>query len=152
MFFLIINGCGTRAAARAPGTAKDTAAGALRSIEALLWHVNYGCLNARKDSGINIDLVPAEEVEMDETRSFAGGKSRQRRLWRAADHNTGEPPAFHFGTREYKNLSGRLRLLKPYEIKTVYSDDHFACKSRVTEARRLRASETPKRQKGTICR
>ncbi|MDR0637519.1 MAG: IS1 family transposase [Spirochaetaceae bacterium] len=71
---------------------------------------------------------------MDETRSFAGGKSRQRRLWRAADHKTGEPPAFHFGTREYKNLSGRLRLLKPYEIKAVYSDDHFACKSRVTES------------------
>ncbi|MDR0758962.1 MAG: hypothetical protein LBF74_02485, partial [Treponema sp.] len=39
---------------------------------------------------------------------------------------------FHFGTREYNNLEELLKLLKPFEIKTVYSDNNFAYKSRIT--------------------
>jgi transposase-like protein len=37
VFFLIVNGCGTRATARALGIAKGTVTDALRSIEAPLW-------------------------------------------------------------------------------------------------------------------
>jgi insertion element IS1 protein InsB len=41
---------------------------------------------------------------------------------------------FHFGTREYNNREELLKLLKPFEIKTVYSDNNFAYRSRITES------------------
>jgi insertion element IS1 protein InsB len=71
---------------------------------------------------------------MNEMRGFAGDKSNQYRLWRAIDHNTGDPPAFHFGIREHKNPDALLEMLKPFDIKTVHSDDNFAYKSRITES------------------
>jgi transposase-like protein len=45
MFFLIVNGSGTRATARAPGINKGTVTNALKGIEALLWYVNYDYIN-----------------------------------------------------------------------------------------------------------
>jgi IS1 family transposase len=63
-------------------------------------------------------------------RSFAGGKSHQYWLWRATDHNTGGLPAFHFGTREHKNLDGLLALLRPFDINIVYSDNNYAYRPR----------------------
>lgn len=134
IFFFIVNGCGTRATARLLGIAKDTVTSALRSMEAQLWYVNYDYLESHKNEKTSIDLVPVKEAEMDEMWSFAGDKSRQCWLWWAIDHNTGEPLAFHFGTREHKNLEELLRLLKPFDINTVYSDNNFAYKSRVTES------------------
>jgi insertion element IS1 protein InsB len=68
---------------------------------------------------------------MDEMWGFVGGKSHQYWLWWAIDHSTGEPPAFHFGTREYENLDKLLSLLKPFDIKVVYADNNFAYQSRV---------------------
>jgi insertion element IS1 protein InsB len=67
---------------------------------------------------------------MDEMRSFVGGKSHQYWLWRATDHNTGEPLAFHFGTREHKNLDELLTLLRPFDINIVYSDNNYAYRPR----------------------
>jgi insertion element IS1 protein InsB len=78
--------------------------------------------------------VAVNEAEMDEMWSFAGDKSNQYWLWRAIDHNTGDPLAFHFGTREHKNSDALLEMLKPFDINIVYSDDNFAYKSRVTES------------------
>jgi transposase-like protein len=80
IFFLTVNGSGTRATARTLGIAKDTVTDALRSIEAWLWYVNYDYLNSRGE-GIEVELVPVHEVEMDEMWSFVGDKSHQYWLW-----------------------------------------------------------------------
>ncbi|MDR0760776.1 MAG: hypothetical protein LBF74_11840 [Treponema sp.] len=58
IFFMAVNGCGTRATARALGIAKDTVTDTLRNIELLVWYVNYDYLNAHKDSGITGETVP----------------------------------------------------------------------------------------------
>ena len=134
IFFSIVNGCGTRATARILEIAKGTVTSALRSIEEALWYVNYDYINNHKNNNIEVDIVPVDEVEMDEMWSFVHDKSQQYWLWWAIDHKTGEPLAFHFGTREHKNLDALLLLLKPFDIKIVYSDDNFAYKSRITQS------------------
>jgi hypothetical protein len=97
---LIVNGSGTRATARTLGIAKDAVTDALGSIEG----VNYDYLNSRQNRDIRVEIVRVHEAEMEEMWSFAGDKSHQYWLWRAIDHTTGEPLAFHFGTGEYGNL------------------------------------------------
>lgn len=128
IFFCIVNGNGTRATARILGIAKDTVTDALRSIEQNLWFVNYDYIN------IEAEIAPVEEAEMDEMWSFVPDKSHQCWLWWAIDHNTGDPLAFCFGTREHKNLDALLRLLSPFRIKVVYADDNYAYKSRLTHS------------------
>ena len=131
IFFSIVNGSGTRATARTLGIAKDTVTAALRNIEPLLWYVNYDYINNHKNGGLEVEMVLADEVEMDEMWSFVGDKSHQCWLWWAIDHNTGDPLAFHFGTREHKNLDELMELLKPFHVTIVYSDDNFAYKSHI---------------------
>lgn len=75
-----------------------------------------------------------EEVEMDEMWSFVHDKSQQYWLWWAIDHNTGEPLAFTFGTREHKYLDELLKLLAPFNINIVYADDNFAYKKHITQS------------------
>jgi transposase-like protein len=74
IFFSIVNGSGTRTTDGTLGTAKDTVTDALRSIEALLWYVNYDYLNNRGEGDIRVDLVTVNEAEMDEMWSFVGGQ------------------------------------------------------------------------------
>ena len=102
IYFSIVNGSGTRATARTLGIAKGTVTEALRSIEHNLWFVNYDYISNHVD--INAELLPIVEAEMDEMWSFVGDKSQQCWLWWVIDHNTGEPIAFCFGTREHKNF------------------------------------------------
>jgi IS1 family transposase/transposase-like protein len=134
IFFSIVNGSGTRATARTLGIAKDTVTDALRSIEGMLWYVNYDYIHRRQNEDITVEVVSVKEAEMDEMWSFVGDKSHQYWLWWAIDHATGEPLAFHFGTREHENLDELLSLLKPFNIKVVYSDNNFAYQSRVTNS------------------
>jgi insertion element IS1 protein InsB len=70
---------------------------------------------------------------MDEMGSFVGDKSPQYWLWWAIDHNTGEPVASYFGTREHKNLDKLLSLLRPFAINMVYIDHNYTYRSRVTD-------------------
>jgi insertion element IS1 protein InsB len=79
--------------------------------------------------------VSINEAEMDEMWSFVGNKSEQYWLWWAIDHTTGEPLAFHFGTLEHKNLDELLALLKPFDIKVVYTDNNTAYQSHVTNSK-----------------
>ncbi len=69
---------------------------------------------------------------MDEMWSFVHNKSQQYWLLLAVDHNTGEPLAYCFGTREHKYLDELLKLLEPFEIKIVYVDNNYAYKNHVT--------------------
>ena len=96
--------------------------------------VNWGYFEAHRSTQIELELVSVEEVEMDEMWSFVHDKSQQYWLWWAIDHQTGEPLAFVFGTREHKFLDELRKLLKPFDIKIVYSDDNFAYKSHITES------------------
>jgi IS1 family transposase len=134
IFFSIVNGSGTRATARILGIAKDTVTDALRSIESLVWYVNYDYINTHQSSDIRVELVSGNEAEMDEMWSFVGDKSHQYWLWWAIDHNSGEPLAFHFGTREHTNGDELLALLKPFDITIVYADGNFAYQSHSTES------------------
>ena len=133
IFFLVVNGNGTRATARILGIDKGTVTSVLRSIEPQLWYVNYEYINKRNET-IEVDFVKVDEVEMDEMWSYVHDKSQQYWLWWAIDHNTGEPLAFCFGTREYKYLDELLSLLKPFDIKIVYCDENYAYQSRVTDS------------------
>ena len=134
IFFSIVNGSGTRATARILGINKGTVTSTLKSIEKLIWHVNYDYIDAHKNGAVEVDVVRVDEAEMDEMWSFVHDKSQQIWLWWAIDHNTGEPLAFHFGTREHKNLDELMALLKPFDIKVVYSDDNVAYRSHITES------------------
>ncbi len=80
------------------------------------------------------DQIEVNEVEMDEMWSFVGDKSQQYWLWWAIDHNTGEPLAFFFGTREHKYLDELLKLLEPFESNIVYAYNNFAYKNHVTKS------------------
>ncbi|MDR2394216.1 MAG: hypothetical protein LBD93_08700 [Treponema sp.] len=82
--FLIVTGSGTRATARTLRIAKDTVTDALRSIEVLLWYVNYDYLNSHRNDAITVEFVSVNEAEMG---SFVGDQSHQ--FWRVLDHNTG---------------------------------------------------------------
>ena len=70
---------------------------------------------------------------MDEMWSYDGNKKNQVWLWWAVDHNTHTPLAFTFGTREHRYLDELINLLKPFNIKTVFSDNNFSYKDRISE-------------------
>jgi insertion element IS1 protein InsB len=40
--------------------------------------------------------------------------------------------AFHFGTREHKNLDELLSLLRLFDINIIYSDNNYAYRSHIT--------------------
>ena len=72
---------------------------------------------------------------MDEMWSLCHDKSRQVWLWWAIDHETNTPLAYVFGTREHKYLDELLKLLESYSIKTVYADNNYAYKDKISENR-----------------
>ncbi len=84
---------------------------------------------------ISPEQIEINEIEMDEMWSFIHDKSQQYWLWWAIDHNTREPLAYCFGTREHKYLDELCELLAPFKICTVYADDNYAYKSRITESK-----------------
>jgi insertion element IS1 protein InsB len=69
---------------------------------------------------------------MDEMWSFYHDKSHQIWLWWAVDHATNTPLAYTFGTREHKYLDELLSLLKPFNIGTVYADDNYAYRDKIS--------------------
>jgi insertion element IS1 protein InsB len=102
--------------------------------------VNTGYISTHSDE-ITVDIVSGEEleinvneVEMDEMWSFVHDKSQQYWLWWAINHNTGEPLAYTFGTREHKYLDELKKLLSPFKINIVYADDNFAYKKHIKES------------------
>lgn len=69
---------------------------------------------------------------MDEMWSFYHDKSHQIWLWWAIDHATNMPLAYTFGTREHKYLDELLSLLKPFNVGTVYADNNYAYRDRIS--------------------
>ena len=111
-----------------------------------VYRVNLDYIKKHKSSQIEVEFIQVEEVEMDEMWSFVHDKSQQYWLWWAIDHNTGEPLAYVFGTREHKFLDELLDLLAVFDIDIVYSDDNFAYKKHVKNS----AVITGKRNTQTI--
>ena len=72
-------------------------------------------------------------AEMDEMWSFCQRKSHQIWLWWAIDHETNTPLAYVFGTREHKYLDELLKLLEPFSIQTIYADNNYAYKDKISE-------------------
>jgi IS1 family transposase len=134
IYEMTVNGSGTRAIARVLGISKDTVTAVLRRIESLIFQVNYDYIDAHKNSTIEIEFVPVQEVEMDEMWSFVHDKSQQYWLWWAIDHQTGDVLAYTFGTREHKYLDELISLLEPFDIKIVYADGNYAYTSHITDS------------------
>jgi IS1 family transposase/transposase-like protein len=126
IYFLTVNGSGIRATARSLGISKDTVISTLRGFEPSLWYVNHKYLENMATNSLDIEIASATEAEMDEMWSFVHDKSQQYWLWWAIEHRSGTPLAFHFGTREHKNLDELLALLKPFDIRKVYADENPA--------------------------
>lgn len=101
--------------------------------------MNYNYAQKHLGGTLEIEIISASQVEvceaeMDEMWSFVHDKSQQCWLWWAIDHNTGEPLAFCFGTREHKYLDELLDLLAPFDIHIVYADANYAYQAHVTES------------------
>ncbi|MDR0760264.1 MAG: hypothetical protein LBF74_09175 [Treponema sp.] len=67
---------------------------------------------------------------MGEMWGFVGDKVHQCWLWWAIDHTTGEPLAFHFGTREYNKL---VELVNTYEPRIIMANSEAEFESRFRE-------------------
>jgi IS1 family transposase/transposase-like protein len=135
IFFQTVNGSGIRAIARSLGISKDTVIAVLKSVQEDIWYVNYNYIKEHANETFDVEFTSVLESEMDEMWSFYGDKKHQIWLWWAIDHNTGEPLAFCFGTREHKYLDELRDTLSYYfDIGIVYSDDNFAYKSHITES------------------
>jgi IS1 family transposase len=50
--------------------------------------------------------------------------------------------AFHFGTREHKNLDELLALLAPFDIKVITCGNNYAYQSRVKKSEVKRGKNT----------
>ena len=87
--------------------------------------------NRGKDTVIDVEICPIS-VEMDEMWSYYHNKSNQLWLWWAVEHESNIPLAYTFGTREHKYLDELLTLLKPFPIGTVYADNNYAYKERLS--------------------
>ena len=69
--------------------------------------------------------------------SFYHDKSHQIWLWWAVDHKTNTPLAYTFGTREHKYLDELLKLLKPFNIGTAYTDGNYAYRDRLIDIKHI---------------
>ena len=95
--------------------------------------MNEAYLKSReKDTPIDIEIRPIA-VEMDEMWSYYHDKSHQVWLWWAVEHETNVPLAYTFGTRKHKYLDKLLSLLAPFSIGTVYADNNYAYKERLSD-------------------
>ena len=74
---------------------------------------------------------------MDEMWSFVHDKSQQYWLWWAIDHQTGEPLAYCFGTREHRYLEQLRTLLMPFHIETIYTDGNYAYEKYMSETSKV---------------
>jgi insertion element IS1 protein InsB len=85
--------------------------------------VNYAALSKGPLAHVHVVIQKAEEAEMDEMWSFVGHKGQQRWLWHAIDHHSGTVLAYVFGTHTDAVFLQLKKLLAPFGILHVYTDD-----------------------------
>jgi IS1 family transposase len=97
---------------------------------------------------IDVDIVLVLEAEADEMWSYAGKKSNQIWLWWILDHNTGEPIAYCFGTREHAYLDELRDILGLcFVIDTIYTDGNPAYLN-ITESEVVQGKHNTQRIEG----
>jgi len=98
-----------------------------KKTESQISQVNEYYIECNKEQELSVDLALVEEAEADEMWSFVHDKSQQYWLWWMIDHNTGEPLAYTFGTREHANLDELRDILAlNFDIGTIYTDGNPA--------------------------
>ncbi|OAJ33087.1 hypothetical protein A0O36_02724 [Piscirickettsiaceae bacterium NZ-RLO1] len=96
-----MNGSGIRDIARVLKISTNTVMKELKKARRLD-SVNTQLLNGAEER--KVELVCANDIELDEMWSFVGHKKNQRWLWHAIDHSTGKILAYHFGRRKDEAL------------------------------------------------
>ncbi len=77
---------------------------------------------------MSVDVIKVCEIELDEMWSYVQNKSRQRWLWYAIEHKTGQILAYTFGKRKNSVFLKLRKLLQPFNIDMNYSDDWISYK------------------------
>ncbi len=77
---------------------------------------------------MSVDVIKVCEIELDEMWSYVQNKSRQRQLWYAIEHKTGQILAYTFGKRKNSVFLKLRKLLQPFNIDMNYSDDWISYK------------------------
>ena len=75
------------------------------------------------NSGLEVRLEAAFEIEMDEQWSYVGNKANQRWLWHTVDHATNTVLAYVFGKRKDDVFKQLKTLLAPFNVTRFYTDD-----------------------------
>ena len=79
---MAVDGTGTRATGRILDISKDTVTAILKKTKDWSWQVNYNYIRTLKTQGIEVKIVPSNQVivaeaEFDEMWSFVSDKSHQ---------------------------------------------------------------------------
>lgn len=69
-----------------------------------------------------VDIIKINEVEIDEMWSYVKKRTKQRWLWYAVEHNTGEILAYTFGKRKDSVFMKLKKLLDRFNITMNYTD------------------------------
>ncbi|OSM04016.1 putative IS1 transposase [Magnetofaba australis IT-1] len=70
-----------------------------------------------------VDVVRVDQAEADEMWSFVGSKANPRWSWHAIERQSGRVLAYVFGTRKDAVLKELRKLLEPFGIVKLFTDD-----------------------------
>jgi insertion element IS1 protein InsB len=120
---MALNGSGIRDTARVLKISPSTVIETLKKAPDLK-AVNAARLSELEASQTIINLCQWEDVEAeaDEMWSFVGNKSRQRGLWHAIEHHSGEVLAYVLAAHEDEAFVKLNGLLEPFGITQFYTD------------------------------
>ena len=93
--------------------------------------MNTKLLKLKNCEEITVEILQVESAEIDEMWSFVEKKEKQRWLWHAIDHESGEVLAYVFGEREDIVFMQLKLLLEPFGIKHFYTDDWGAYERKI---------------------
>jgi insertion element IS1 protein InsB len=122
MVDMALNGSGIRDTARVLRVSPTTVITTLKKKESSLQHVNEGLLQRLDTEQVQVIVHKVEAAEVDEMWSFVGSKNKQRWLWHAIDHRTGQVLAYVFGARKDQVFLKLKALLEPFGITRFYTD------------------------------
>ena len=121
---MALNGSGIRDTARVLKISTSTVISELKKTASTIEIVNTSLLSTLNAESVEVQIKKVvEESEMDEMWSYVGKKSKQRWLWHAIDHASGQVLAYAFGNRTDSVFLQLKNLLKPFGIKKFFTDD-----------------------------
>ena len=85
--------------------------------------MNKALIATLDPQSVEVKILKIDEAEMDEMGSFVAKKTNQRWLWYAIDHQSGKVLAYVFGNRKDQVFLKLKKILKPFRITRIYTDD-----------------------------